>query len=371
MDKIRIMFTSDDFKTRQWGAELMKHNCQIIPAEEVNRYLIEVLLSSFFKGQKIHVFIFRYLNDKKVLRKSIKLFLRDLVIIILCKVLKIRIIWLLHNIDRETKQYYPFLSRLRRKYVARAAGKILVTDPNFIQLAIQEGIDKKKIDWTCFGITQRGEPDQRNIALREQIISFRQSVLNMGYKNIALGLCVSQGAKKKVHYLFADLITGRSKKRKDSCVILVMIGNYPEGIEFETARKKAIDSPFIFLLDEPFPVNEEFIADHVDFFYRSMTDLSMAYSVYVACQFKKPVITHDIGALPMVVKKENIGYVIGKEEKDIPGFILHSLESWHPLGTEKFLAKRNWQTGSDKLIDAITALNNSCNSVSQKASSQF
>lgn len=360
MAKIRILFYSDDFKTHQWGTELEKAGCEIVPNTKVRVQFLNVvlkhantLIKKFFDRERVHVFVFRYLNDSKYLRVSLELFIRDLLTIIVCKLTNAKVIWLMHNIDKETNEYFPFICKMRRAIVSMASHRVLVTDPHLIDYAIQYGIKKNRLDWICFGIPERTVPDQRNIELRDQILDFKNTLQRAGIKKPVVGLCVSAKARKKTHYIYADSIVGVCKNRSDTCVILVMIGNFPDGEEYREAKQRVMESPYILYIDESFPVNETFIADQIDFFYRSMTDYSIAYTLYVACELEKPVITHPLGALPVIIGKEGIGFVIQGNEVDIPALIVRFLASWDPQGGRNFLTKRSWETGAQRLLDNI------------------
>jgi len=360
MSKIRILFYSDDFKTAQWGSELEKNGCEVIPnatdqLKYFNNYFSNIfrhtrtIVKQFFKGERVNVFVFRYLNDSKYLRVALEYLIRDVLNIILCKLTNVKIIWIMHNVDRETIVHFPLITKIRRWLVRLVSKRILVTDPHLIDAALEHGVKKSRLDWLSFGRPSKMEVDDRNIQLSKQIQDFKNLLCKDGIQDVALGLCVSNKAKKKVHYLYADSIVGRSQERDDACVGLVMIGDYPEGDKFQMAKERVIDSPYILYIDDSFQVNESFISDKVDFIYRSMTDYSIAYTLYVACDVKKPVFSHDFGVLPRILKEENIGYTLNGK-KDHPSTILSSLESWNSNGYERFLAQRNWKSGAEKLL---------------------
>lgn len=349
----RILFFLNDFKTHQWGKELKKFNYEVVSTG--NRFFshLGILTSGFFKKQPIEAFIFRYLYDSVSLYESSLYLIRDMLIVLLCKLLRVKIFWILHNIDRETQQYYPVLIRLRRKIISAASKTIFVTDIHLVEVARNHGFEQEKIDWLCFGKPATQIPNQKSINLNKQISAFREFLREDGSSKICLGLCVSEPAKKKMHYLNADSIVGKTPKTGYTCVGLIMIGNYPEGMEFERAKQRAIDSPYILLIEDSFPVNEPLIAGNIDFFYRSLSDQSIAYTLYVAANVKKPVFTHQKGALPRLIKKENLGFTIHNNETDIPGFINKSVSLWQPDGAEQFLKRRTWETGAARLIQVL------------------
>lgn len=359
MSKIRILFYENDFKTDHWESELEKNGCEVIPNAKANlKYFsaifrhVRIILKQLYKRERVDVFVFRYLNDHKLLRATLQYLIRDLLTVILCKITNVKILWIMHNIDRETIVHFPLICKIRRAMVRFASKRVLVTDPHLMNYALEHGIKKNRLDWICFGIPSKKRLDDRNIKLKNQIVDFKNSFHKDGIRHVAVGLCVSKKAKKKVHYLYADSIVGRSEEREDACVVLVMIGKYPSGEKFHKAKQRVSDSPYILYIDESFPVNEPYIADYVDFFYRSMSDYSIAYTLYVACNVRKPVFTHDLGVLPGIIEKENIGFTLNGSPHELPK-IFSSLESWSPDGSKTFLAKRNWKTGAERLLDNI------------------
>jgi hypothetical protein len=358
LSAIRILFYTDDFKTYQWGLQLERSGCEIVANRKVAiKYLNTVLkhaktiIAKYFEGERVHVFVFRYLNDSQRLRKSLSLLFRDILTVIVCKVMNIRVIWLMHNVDKETLEHYPFITKIRRSLVRIASQRVLVTDPHLIDYAVKYGISKNKLDWICFGKPVKTVSEKKNAALKNQIRDFKNVLRKTGFKNILVGFCVSEPAQKKAHYTYAGSVAGVCKNREDTCVVLIMVGGYLRGEKHQKAKQRLMDSPYILLIDESFPVEEKHIADEIDFFYRSMTDQSVAYTLYVASNLGKPVITHNLGVLQDIVRKENIGIVIDHKETSMPDLIFDSIHSWNPEHAKGFLAKRSWKTGAERFLD--------------------
>jgi hypothetical protein len=354
LEKTRILFSVDDFKSARWADELIQYNTEVIPSGDHTYSEILAILKGFVNRERVHLFVFRYLNDHRSYRRSLKYLIRDALIIVISNLVGTRILWLMHNVDRETVCHHPRLNRLRRMMIQKSAERILVTDPHLLSVAEDFGVSRKKLGWTCFGPPTPREVDLANKKLKKKISAFKAYLQSQGFASVYLGLCVSEPAKKKNHFLKAHTVVGKTDENRECCVGLVMVGKFPDGPEFEIAKKEVIASPFILYIEEPLPVNEAYIQDEIDFFYRSMTDQSVAYTLYVACKLEKPVFTHNTGALPVIVEKEGIGWVI-RQEKDVPGFISRSLQNWNSLGSKKFLSKRNWHTGAINIYETIKA----------------
>jgi hypothetical protein len=244
------------------------------------------------------------------------------------------------------------LSLLRRKIVYLASKKVLVTDPKLIEVAEKYGVSRKKVDWLCFGKPMSKPPNQKNVELKKKIKEFREQLQNLTGK-VCLGLCVSEPARKKLHYLLADSIVGISKRFDSVVVGLVLIGKFPDGQDFEDAKKRVQESPHILFIDDTFEVNESYISGEIDFFYRSLGDQSVPYTLYVAANERKPIVTHNFGALPLLIKTERLGYTIEENGKDIPVKISDHVDLWLAEGAEQFLKHRTWKVAATQLIKAI------------------
>ncbi|MDR9366608.1 MAG: hypothetical protein RI575_14825 [Balneolaceae bacterium] len=123
--------------------------------------------------------------------------------------------------------------------------------------------------------------------------------------------------------------------------------------KFDLAKKRMQESPYILFIDDSFEVNESYISDQIDFYYRSLSDLSVPYTVYVATNERKPLVAHNFGALPILIKKERLGFIVDTFEKEIQAKISDYVSSWSPKGADQFLEDRTWTVAATRLIRAI------------------
>ena len=344
----RFLFAHEDFKSAGWSDELRQLGAEGMSLGDGYGRRLRCLLPGFWRRRCADVYVFRYLNDWPSLPRSIALLGRDAFTLFVCWVTGVRVLWIMHNVDRETRAWHPGISRLRRAMVARFARRVLVADPWLQEAALARGIPRERLGWICFGAPQWPGVDARNEALARQIRDFRTR-LTQRARRVVLGLAVSDDARKKTHYLNAPDTVGALED--GTVVAMLLIGRYPQGEEFERARTRAHENEYLQVLDETIAVNERFLAPLFDFFYRSMNDLSVPFTAYVASSLEKPLITRAQGALGRIVEREQLGGVL-REQDPVPPQIVAIVDQFRADGCQRFLDRRSWKRGAQVLVDA-------------------
>ena len=78
----------------------------------------------------------------------------------------------------------------------------------------------------------------------------------------------------------------------------------------------------------------------------SILILSISYSIFESCYYKKPVITENYGITPQLVNYYKIGYVL--DRRKIKEFI-NSQHNDFEFNFSEFLNKNNWNLAAKKL----------------------
>lgn len=344
-----IFFPRDDFKYREWSKELNKLGIDTYADKKSSVFAWLTILTLIIKKENVSTCIFRYMNDRPSLIKSIILACSDLVLIYLCKTLSIRILWILHNVDKETHEYHPRVTNFRRNLLKKHAEKICVTDPLLVEHAKRLGFPKRKLDWICFGRLPKQKSNPETEDLKAKIIELKKK-LSQKYKtkDVFIGLCISSPVPKFMHFLYADHITNPVYP-SHGIVGLVLYGKIPKGQHFRNIGDEYDKNDRVLHVPKNNIIDEYQIKNHVDFIYRSVDDLSVSYSIYVAASIQKPIITHDIGFIPELVKKNRIGKIIPLNKDQASKVISEFLVEWDPVNSDIFLNKFNWASAAKKL----------------------
>ncbi|TDY02685.1 hypothetical protein [Thiohalophilus thiocyanatoxydans] len=350
------IFQKNDTKYRAWSKGLDEYGIETtaITGSPIKAPLL--ILWMIIKKKPINGYIFRYLNDYPSLPKTIVRLLSELATILLVKIFGGHVIWIAHNVDKESSCHYKTLTNIRRLCIKNAATCIFVTDPLLLKYAQKEISDTKNIDWTCFGRPSDLPVNRETLKVQDAIRSLRYKLeLNNPEKKVYIGLCVSSPSTKCIHFLTVSNFVDRYN-HAGVIVGVVVVGaiGLIHDERFQWARNEIINHEHIVLLDETISVREQYLKNDIDFFYRALDDLSVSYSVYVSASIRKPIVTEEGTFLAEMIDCYELGGVSPlKSSCENENWLETLLKSWQPEKSEKFLDDRNWNVAAAQLISAI------------------
>lgn len=303
--------------------------------------------------------VIRYLNDYPSLLRTVVRAVSECLTIAACLCLRIRIVWLCHNVDRESSENYPMVSRYRRKVHGKFASKILVTDPLLVRHAkLNVPYSEGKLGWLTFG-------DPRVVEMRsthhtevfKRVESFVESVRRPegagDGKRVIIGVTVGSPSKKKLetYRRIPSLIAAAG--HYGYSLRMIVLGPVREMIKEEDARllRELESNPAIlFIGDRYVEIDNEALGSLVDFYWRVYTDLSVPYSVYHAASVGRPTVTMRVGFLYEMIQEYGLGVVIDDDFNNLKcGF--DRVLAWPLHGTNHFTRTHNWKTGSEALVE--------------------
>lgn len=351
-----IYFLNTDFKYKAWALSLKQLGFSVEANNKSYPYNILYVIGLYVKRVRVDSIVFRYLNDRTTLLRTLLNLLTDIIVVLVSKMKNVKIFWIAHNVDRESKIRYGKISSIRRYLINKYSDKIFVTDPLLIKYTYKHGIATNKLDWISFGVPDNSKPkviNKKNEELvaivRNYKASLHNSLLN---KKVFLGICVTSPMAKFYHFLFANKLVQQNSSNNYQ-LALVLIGRFPEGDKFDEAKQKVKENEFILHIDENFPVHEKLLENEIDFFYRTVNDISVSYSVYVAASLGKPILTDNYGFLSEMVTAYNLGMVIPIDENKKVDLIANFILTWDSSYSEEFLKNHSWKIGAERIISAL------------------
>lgn len=350
-----LMFQKQDGKYRSWAQALHARGVRTAAVRGSPLRAPIELLRLMISRQPLHGYVFRYLNDYPSLLKSLARFLAELSVIALVRARGARLFWIAHNVDRESAAHHPRISRMRRHLVSRAADVVFVVDPLLEDAAREHIGNVKRLSWLCFGRPDKSVLGEGTGRVRDAIENLRQDLRRRTPTGkVYVGLCVSAASTKCLHFLtvraFIDACT--SEHIAVGVVVVGALGQIRDP-RFQSARDGLARDERVVLIDEAIPVQEDSLADRVDFFYRALDDVSVSYTVYVAAAVRKPLITEDGNFLAQMVRHYELGAVVTPAVRSTPDWLSQSLDSWKQEAADRFLECRTWDIAAERLQLAL------------------
>ncbi len=328
-----VIFQHNDTKFLFLKSELLKIG---IESEAVNGHPIFApffLVQELLRGKKVGIYVFRYINDSESTILAIGRYFSDLLQIFLCRIFRIKIWWLCHNVDRETAVFHPMITRLRRRNIIKYSERIFTTNSLLIPTA-QHYFPEKFVDSLSLGFIEGviSERIERNDSIDREIVRWMESNNTSNTKFI---FCIGSPADKSLHFqLINKFIENVNRIDTSRKWFAIVVGD------------RVRESPFIYNVPYRHFVNPEILLEYASYYYRVINDYSISYSVFEAVHYRIPIITESYGILPEIVKYYNIGIVIDSLDNllsDIDSFQVNFVDF------ERFEALNNWQVAASKI----------------------
>jgi len=299
----KVIIQGSDFKAKAW--------MQPLESKAVHFNNIRSLLLAVISYNR-KCCIFRYLNSESNFFKDL---IYTFVICLVClfrKLLRLDIYWILHNVDKETKDLYPQLTKIKRKVISLSAKKIFVTDSLFLK---ECSMYFPKVFPISFG------PKYNGVIKNETIID----VQRFSEKFDFVILCLGAVGPKYLHYdklEFLEKIVARHNKK----------------VGFVVSKDIFSPSENMLLIDEP-NLDESVIKSYIDGIYRINDDISMPYTVYAACSAGIPLISNVEYWTFKILQEYGIGF---SEE----AFFTANEKQINDVkkNMDVFLSNKNWQS---------------------------
>lgn len=347
-----IFFLQKDFKYKGWANELNKlKNLSTIVNKGYYSLSFLVLWKSFFlKKYRVKAVVIRYLNDRKSFVNSLGNMISDYLIVFSCLMTGTKILWIKHNVDRETFIYYPWINKRRVALFEKFSHKIFITDLLLIKY-LKEDLHYK-VDWISFGVFDNHNiNDTRNTEIHNHVLEF----LKKGKEEeFYTGLTITSGFEKFYHFKeFLPFVEKFNTKHKNKKIRMVIIGSFPPSDFYEEIKKQIISSEYFLFIQNKERIEVERYEQIIDFIYRSVDDKSVSFSLYDAIKLKKPVITGKRGFVSEFVDYYEVGFSIKDFHQEFHHELDTFLQNWTGNKSEEFLKKYNWKAGAYQLYKEI------------------
>ena len=330
-----------------WGVDL-------VPIAKKNSLLPAYLLAlSACRRRRPAALVYRYLNDHGSASGTMLLLFSELLSCVIARIMRVPVIWICHNVDRETAVYHPRINAARRSLLKRQARKILVMDPVLVPDAIDElRVPPERVSYITFGLAEQNSPEWRNSELFAQIRAFCAAGGDNSLKRRPLtGLTVGH-ASWKTRRQFSAMIplldAAQSAGHDLKLIVIGPVRSFLEKDAPEVLQALRRDSR-VFLYDEYVKTDEKTLSTLVDFYWRVYDDLSVPYTLYRSATVGKPILTMQSGFLGKAVSYYRLGVVVREDLADIKTAV-RAISQWDQQNASYFLSSHTWERAAAQLL---------------------
>ncbi len=345
--KKNIFMQKLDIKSSSWSKAAESQSLgQLIPIAGSPMKMPFVLLWNILIFRKPNGIIFRYLNDYKSPIRSILRLLTDYATVYIGIMTNIKILWICHNVDRESSSHFPTLTRYRRGLLVKKADHIFVLDDLLVYEASKLfNIDENKIIPISFGEIENinGELNSNVKELIQRIQKWKININSKSSEHSLFGLWIGTASEKLYEGL--KFIAEVLKSDSFEGIYFVVIGS------IGTWLKKRDYDVYKILSENK---NVCFIDNHIniptnkwpylsDFIWKPSNDLSINLTCYNAASAKLPIVGFNDTFHGRFIDKYKIGVSISPKAElfDSKDFTL-KITRWDKENASKFLKDKTW-----------------------------
>lgn len=309
---MRYFFPKNDIKVTRWAAN---RTDVFVNNKDIFSFYLVVLLATishiFGKNDKPVVF-YRYLNVYRSALLECSIFLFDLLVFCLAYFGWLEIRWIAHNLDKETIDRWPGITKVRKSFLLSRAHKVFVTDPILEKIARR--ILGKDVIPISFGQVYDQVVSDSNVT--EAINKLKSRGLR--YVGVAANWVEKTSG---VEELIAKVI-----KLRPELGIVYLCNN----TTLKSEKISVIHSRSHFKLSD------------FDFCIKSLDDISIPFSIYHAISENIPIVHNSSDEFTIIFNE----YDFGRGVEDV------MIREIDPMVSVRFFEKRNWRLAGDKLFES-------------------
>lgn len=322
--KKKIIMIFADQKTMRWGDSALRQGLGEVSSSSRNP-----LLFPFFVAKEImqsrrdyHLAVtLRYLNDYPSLLWTVLRLLSEVLTIIVATIFQTKLYWLCHNVDKETTEYYPRITSLRRKMIVRASDKIFVTNSALVRSASQIlGVAPSRIDVACFGPTDTSAKT-KTLGDNPDLLQIELWSRERRSQRHLVALWVGEVSGKKAEGLTQILAWLRAPAEEQAPLSFIIVGPDRDSLRKFNPELDAVltNSDRVYFHPGHLDVPISLWPKIADFIFKPLSDLSIPLTLHNAASVHVPYVAFHNTFLGDVVERYRVGYAmtLNSSEKDV------------------------------------------------------
>jgi len=355
--KMEYSFLVQEFddKGGAWCNALRERGHSAIQFRNAGNGLFSLFRFLYVRKKIPDMLVIRYLNCRKSKFITILFAISEIALYFTCHILRVKCVWICHNVDRESFVSFPWISSFRRWMACKASNTVLVTHSILVPHAFRLlPLNDRNVKTIAFGPPDWVNNVKTELSLKKRIIKFSTDAREKARQELKIpliGLCAGRPGRKYIHFdLACDLVSCDPERFS---IYLICIGNLDADFAYNwhPSLKTVRSHNNVLFIGKESKLNEHEMLPWFDFIWRGYLDLSISYSVVTAISLGKPVLAIDSGAVGLLVKEEGHGATVKKNFEDIDS-ALEKIYAWGGCNKNIQLAY-SWDKGAESIIEIL------------------
>lgn len=362
MGKARILMQKREIKSISWSAAAAEQDLgELIPIAGSAMFIPFVLIKYIITFRKPKAIIFRYLNDYPSALKSFIRMCTDLVAISIAFFAKVKVVWICHNVDRESQENYRLLTAIRRSALKKVSKKVVLMDELLIEPALTMlKLPRSTFVAACFGKTS---PDvvynEYPVNIKTPAVRKITTELESWYRRQAkesgmlTGLWIGTPEKKIISGLkYMAMLHDHAAQQICSLRFIVVgpIGKWLQQVDPNTMHILK-NAPGICFIDQNIVIPYTQWPALCDFVWKPCSDWSVNITVYNAAAAYLPIAGFKGSFMGQFIDHYGLGATIEPKSFELNDF-MSQLKKWNNANAELFLQEKTWQKGAKAIFEA-------------------
>lgn len=349
-----VAIQSSDYKVAKWCESSIQYGISLVGSKK-SPILDPVFLLLLILNKKPDSFMFRYLNDYEGVARTILRFASEVLVIFICKVFKIKLWWLCHNVNQETVEFYPKFMKIRRFIIGKNSCAVFVTDNLLVEIA-KSLLPIKDIP--IYGLSFGEILSDLNLEKSysgKNYSTFSVSPELHSIDNNIYGLSLGNWSQKKLGEIKLILNIAREAVRLNIPLQFIIAGGQVGYLrESLTELHRELEQTKRVEFVEGFASLEMLLKLYsIKFVVKYYSDYSVPLGLYHAISLGIPILSTESSFIGEMVKAYGLGMTVNDDLENLE-MSLSRICDWKSCEFERFFQTHSWETAAITFNKAFT-----------------
>lgn len=355
MDKRKqalIFIQKSDVKAASWARELTAADgAKLVPIKGSPIMAPFELIRALLAGERVGGFVFRYLNDYPSFWRTLIRTISELLTYFIVKfVHRGRVVWICHNVDRESEANFPKITRFRRAFFSKKSSRVFVTSDLLIPYAERYlNVPLERLRVASFGRPCLADDGAQE---NERVADVRRWALEARSGGARVGLWVGSPAEKSAAGLrsFLRFVEAENRRGGSHCGFVIGAGEeWIRGVIGDALFQRMSENDWVRVVGSlDFPWSEWCAFDYI---WKPCDDVSLTMTALNAAVAGVPMVAHSGSFIGEFLEYYGLGVSVDPVNPVINDQVFSRCNAPR---YEELWRRQSWRNGAIALIEPFS-----------------